>query len=90
MSHTLLAVLGAMVMDGNFRRTLTEKGRDSARATTGDRQAALRERGFFLTRGESEGFARMVESFESGRLDDGCATFQRECPNWPCKDLTFD
>lgn len=90
MSHTLLAVFGAMVMDGNFRRTLTGKGIDSARATTGDRQAVLRERGFFLTCGEREVVDRMIASFQSGRVDDACALFARECPEWPCSDFRFD
>lgn len=90
MSHTLLAVLGATLVDGNFRRTLMKKGKKSARATNGDRCAALRAHGFFLTRGECEIFARMMESFESGRLDGPCREIQDTCPEWPCSFFTFD
>lgn len=90
MSHTLLAVLGATLVDANFRRSLTRKGKKSAKAANGDRCAALRARGFFLTRGECEIFERMMESFESGRLDETCMKMQVECPNWPCGFFTFD
>lgn len=83
MSHNLMAILGTMVVDQHLRRTLTK-------STTVDRVAALRSRGFFLSRGETEIFCKMMESFESGRLDEACMMIQTECPNWPCFWFTID
>lgn len=90
MSHTLLAVLGGMLVDKRFRRALMKKEKKSAKATKAARGAALRARGFFLTRGEGEILARMVKSFESGRLDRPCRELQDICPEWPCSFFKFD
>lgn len=80
MSHTLLALLGAMLVNERFRRALAK----------GDRYATLSERGFFLTRGEREIFERMMESFESGKLDEACKSIQSQCPIWPCSFFSID
>lgn len=75
MSHTLMAVLGSVLVDGRFRKGLLEQS---------ERVAWLKQHGFFLSRGEFEVFQNMMKSFECGKLDDVCLKIAAECPNWPC------
>ena len=65
MSHTLMAILGTMVVDGDLRGSLVKSGRD-------ERLRRLRDYGFFLTRAEHEAFEKMMRTFESGELEEAC------------------
>jgi hypothetical protein len=82
MSHTLMAILGSMLVDGHLRKGLLSK-------TRSERTALLKQRGFFLSRGEVEVYERMMNSFESGALDDMCVSIESECPKWPCSFFTI-
>lgn len=83
MSHNLSAVLGSLLVDGHFRKSMMGLQKY-------DRMAILKAHGFFMSRGEQEVFARMMESFEAGKLDEACNQVRSECPDWPCSWFTFD
>ena len=84
MSHTLMAVLGSVLVDERLRKSLL-----GTRERV-ERLSILKQRGFFLSKGERKVFECMMKSFESGALNDLCLRLEAECPDWPCTHFSFD
>jgi hypothetical protein len=82
MSHTLMAVLGTLMVDGELRSSLIDSDRDQ-------RLRTLKDRGFFLTRAEYATFENMMVTVASPDMDKICAQMRSFCPDWPCSFYTM-
>jgi hypothetical protein len=76
MSQKVLSMLGAMLVDEQFRGAMMQNPGQ-----------ALTDYGITLTRGEHEVAARIVGSFATQELDAAVSAIQAACPRWPCNGL---
>jgi hypothetical protein len=83
MSHTLMAILGTLMIDGDLRGSLVKSDREQ-------RLRTLKDRGFFMTRTEHETFEKMMKSVASDEMERICAQMRVFCPDWPCSSYVSE
>src|SRR5262245_50862830 len=75
--NSLLRIVGHLMTDSDFADALSD-----------DTEAGLSKNGYTLTGPQMTIASKIANSLRQGKLDDGIAAAQAQCPVWPCSQMS--